>query len=647
MDIVFTDPEISRFLEGDPATQLVTREAYLQGFECYVVEQWACSRTDATLTINTYSGDPSHRIRVSVLKIPTDNSQLGPRWTLYFRHLYQFNAKSRETPLGHIMLTNLSTFPSSLTVIPVQDGDIQAHKDAFFVNENLKRLHCSGRVALTLSPPSDATAAKFYQLYRVSKKVKLNEAVIELVKMCQIALMLFRKLDQAYVDGLLCDMTEKALTDWWVEFGADHYNIEPHDGILGPTTVAALIGMLIGARNRLDVYGAPVAHDVFNVESTKRGIAFFQKAHHLDKSRRLDRQTLTKLHQATARAASGEGWLTPHAVMSTVAELSGRRANMVMEMMGHQQNKPGIAEIETVDLDKFVRLVRGSTAKWMWRGKKKPQNSLSLIRTHSDPNIISQEPGTIPKSSAREDLETKPESPPSTAPSSSSRVSTTNVDYVSDARSEMNVTKPDGLYRSQSFSDFEEAKEKRNLAYWPRRLSFSLAEEGLSTWASILRQFQGDESGVLPSSRNIEQSRRLRRGLRELETDVTQWVQSGISEMDTIDLQLSRDLEYLQGLVMARREEYEELRRGSKELTTRSLEEMLEFLSELDDLKALLDYELNVVEGQVKDMQAEVTNYEEQVRAVERMVDDLEREVQAVQSWTGWIARLLRHAWGN
>jgi hypothetical protein len=54
-------------------------------------------------------------------------------------------------------------------------------------------------------------------------------------------------------------VTERAINDWWTELGTDFYNIEPSDGILGPTTVAALLGMLMGARNRLNAYGAPVA----------------------------------------------------------------------------------------------------------------------------------------------------------------------------------------------------------------------------------------------------------------------------------------------------------------------------------------------------------------------------------------------------
>ena len=69
------------------------------------------------------------------------------------------------------MVTNLSSFPSALTVITVPDGDIRKHRQVFIVNEDLKRLGCSGRSGLTLSEPTAATQAKSYQLYKTSDRI--------------------------------------------------------------------------------------------------------------------------------------------------------------------------------------------------------------------------------------------------------------------------------------------------------------------------------------------------------------------------------------------------------------------------------------------------------------------------------------------
>ena len=346
---------------------VIERRGRLQGYELFIVEQWACSRVHPTFVITTYTGDPNNTVVVGVLGVPADEEAWSPRLRVYFKAVSQYHARPKETPLGVVMVTNLSSFPSALTVIPVPDGDVRKHREDLIVNEDLKRLGCSGRSGMSLSTPAGATQAKFFQLYKTSDRIPLYGAVIELVKLCQVALMIYGKLEQEYADGLLCDVTEKAINDWWTEIGSEYYNVEPTDGILGPTTVAALLGMLMGARNRLNYYGAPVAKDTFDVYSLKRGIAYFQKSQKIPRTRRLDRYTLDRLHRVTAKAAAGEGWAVPSKVKSTVAELSGKGSDMVMGMVG--RDKAGIGDIETLDIDRFVSLIHGERAKWLWYGK--------------------------------------------------------------------------------------------------------------------------------------------------------------------------------------------------------------------------------------------------------------------------------------
>lgn len=366
--LVFTDPAAFRYLEEDPSTMVLARRRRLHGYELYIVEQWACSRVHPTFLITTYTGLEQHIVLVDVLSVSTDEAAWSPRLRVYFKAITQYHARRRQTPLGIMMVTNLSGFPSSLTVIAVPDGDVRKHREDFIVNENLKRMGCSGRAGLNLAPPVGATQAKFNQLYRTSEKIPLYSAVIELVKLCQVALLLFGKLAPEYVDGLLCDVTEKAINDWWAEFGTEFFNIEPSDGILGPTTVAALLGVLLGARNRLHAYGTPVAKDVFDLVSTKRGISYFQKSQKLPRTRRLDQKTVDRLHRVTAKAASGETWTVPRAVKSTVAELSGKGEALALGMAG-SRDKAGIAEIETLDIETFIHLLSGERSKWLWYGK--------------------------------------------------------------------------------------------------------------------------------------------------------------------------------------------------------------------------------------------------------------------------------------
>jgi hypothetical protein len=375
---VLTDHVALRFLEEDPSINVLVRRQKLEGYEIYFVEQWACSRAHPTFVITTYTGDPKDTVWGSILSVPADESAWSPHLRVYFKSLDQCHARRTETSYGTLMVTNLGAFPSSLTVIPVPDGDARKNRELFFVNVNLKRLGCAGRLGITLAQPNSATQAKFQQLYRTSDKVPVTAAVIELVKMCQIALVIFGTLEAAYADGLLCDVTELAINDWWVEFGSEYYAVEPHDGILGPTTVAALLGMLIGARNRLNAHNEPIGKDVFDVESTKRGIASFQKSRRLRRTGILDRQTLERLRRATAKAASKEGWNMPRALKSTVAELGGKGGEMVMGMVG-AGDKAGIADVETVDIDRFVELVQGERAKWLWLGKPRKTGTVNMF----------------------------------------------------------------------------------------------------------------------------------------------------------------------------------------------------------------------------------------------------------------------------
>ncbi|KAG9567544.1 hypothetical protein KCU71_g3151, partial [Aureobasidium melanogenum] len=375
--LVLTDPIAFRYLQEDPGVEVIESSKELHGYEIYVVEQWATSRTHPTFVITTFTGDPQHVAQVGILSVPTDESGWSQRLRVYFKALNQYHARRRETSLGILMITNLSGFPSSLTVIPVPDGDLKKHRFEFFVAENLKRMGCSGRVGLTLSAPNSATVAKFHQLYKTSDKNPIHTSVIELVKLCQAALNIFDKLDFDYVDGLLCDITEKAVNDWWLDIGAEFYNIEPHDGILGPTTVAALLGLLMGARNRLSAVGAPVPKDPFDIEGMKRGISHFQKSNRMERTRRLDRHTLDKLHRISAKAANAEGWSVPRAVKSTVAELSGKGGEMLAEVVG-RRDKAGIADIETSYIDRFEQLVYGQRCKWLWLGKPLKNQSVDL-----------------------------------------------------------------------------------------------------------------------------------------------------------------------------------------------------------------------------------------------------------------------------
>ncbi|KAG8533933.1 uncharacterized protein KY384_001674 [Bacidia gigantensis] len=363
--IVLADPVAFRYLNKDPSTKSLVYRERLHGYELYAVEQWACSRKHPTFVIVTYTGQEQHSVVCYVLSVPADEEMWSPRLRVYIKAVRRYHARAKETPLGTMMVTNLSSFPSALTVVAIPDGDLRSHREAFVLNEDLKRLGCTGRAGLNLSPPIGATQAKFRELYHTSEQIPIAPSVVELVKLCQAALMIFGKLPAEYADGLLCDVTEEKISDWWADIGADFFDIDATDGILGPTTVAALLGLLMGARGRLHSYGAPVAKDVFDIIATKkRAISYFQKSQKLERTRRLDHRTLDRLHKVTAKAANSEGRAVPRVVKSTVAELSGKGRDLIDGREG-----ASIVDIETFDIDEFIKLGYGERFKWLWHGK--------------------------------------------------------------------------------------------------------------------------------------------------------------------------------------------------------------------------------------------------------------------------------------
>ncbi|KAL3958678.1 hypothetical protein ACCO45_006840 [Purpureocillium lilacinum] len=640
-NIVFPDPVAFRFLEDDPSVTVIERQSILRGYELYVVEQWACSRQSPTLVVATYTGDESHSIVVGVLAVPEDE--------------------------------NLCGFPSALTVIPVPDGDVRQHRQIFIVNENLKRLGCSGRSGLALTDPTEATQAKFRQLYKISDRIPFLPSVVELVKLCQVALYMFEKLDHEYIDGLLCDVTESAIGNWWTEMGAEHYNFEPTDGILGPTTVAALLGMLLGARNRLNWYGAPVSKDVFDIDSTKRGIAYFQKQHKLEKTRRLDRQTVFRLHTATAKAAAGEARGVQKAVKSTMTEIGGKRGELVMDMVSGK-DKGGVADIETLDLDTFVSLAYGERPKWLWHGKPRRATADHVDGVQDTNAVVPGKADTAIQNAKRTqslpldeqlDLKKKTTSLSSTPLYLQSRVH--DGDIGIDVRQDV---LPTTLTRMRSVLDESDLQgplldEERNgdgrklvvsrrhscgvsdLTYkhitnenrWARHMSFGDAEQAVLAWDEIVDVM--DLSGDVECfGARAEEAAHLTRLVDDIVYDMEPWVEEKLRVVETLNERYSRDKTELQKLYHQLNDACQRVRYNSDELLASERASLTEGVKEIEVLVARLEYEIDGLVQKVHDVEDGIQSFERQVEDVERRAEELKVQLET-ESWLHWFVRTL------
>ena len=106
----------------------------------------------------------------------------------------------------------------------------------------------------------------------------------------------------------------------------------------------------------------------------------------MQRTRRLDLDTIRSLRKATAKSVkSSEGWNVPRAVKSTVAELSGKGNDLVI---GEAREKASIADIESIDMETFVKLASGERSKWLWHGKPRKTDSDVFKQLGGDDGMI-------------------------------------------------------------------------------------------------------------------------------------------------------------------------------------------------------------------------------------------------------------------
>ncbi|KAI5958333.1 hypothetical protein KGF57_002689 [Candida theae] len=303
-------------------------ETEVSGFELYLVEQWVINRHIGSI-VTAFTGNESSKIVVvkfTIIKKPTKYYPI--RFQEYLTELIQNHSrmktvgKSRANSENDLLtisskpkektenkndvcfVTNLMSLPPQLNLIPVTNGDSRSIEAPFIVNSNLKRLQCTGRsVSLTTDKISDACEDKFRQMYKIyNVKEPVKFAVRELVNVVQTCLFYFDLLDGRYCTGLLCVKTEEAINSWWSLIGLPHFNSKPNikAGVLPARTVAAIISLVLSIRLRLQLAGiSDVPKDPFDFENFMLSVGSFQRQHKLDKTRKLDMETMNKLFTST------------------------------------------------------------------------------------------------------------------------------------------------------------------------------------------------------------------------------------------------------------------------------------------------------------------------------------------------------------
>ncbi|KAF5388112.1 hypothetical protein D9615_000428 [Tricholomella constricta] len=158
---------------------LVHHDLKVHGYQMYAVEKWIVERNRPVTVLAVYTGDPSHKARPSSLltqTLPTPSPDLSPsearaEWDKALHHLRRDGARPKETPHGLLMATSLAHFRSDYTIVHIPDGNFLAVREQLYTNINLLRMGCSGRSALTLEDPSDATKSRFISTYHLPHSI--------------------------------------------------------------------------------------------------------------------------------------------------------------------------------------------------------------------------------------------------------------------------------------------------------------------------------------------------------------------------------------------------------------------------------------------------------------------------------------------
>ncbi|CAI4589520.1 ALH_1b_G0032920.mRNA.1.CDS.1 [Saccharomyces cerevisiae] len=376
------------------------KEVDINGFEIYIVEQWAAQRKISTL-ITSYTGNLQDTISAVEVALPEDPEEWPCCLKKYHEELLKFSSP-KKTAKGTLFVTNLSSFKSTLNLLHVECGNLKKIWKNFKTNYDLKRLHCGGRSAQLLKKTPSASIAKFAQLYKFPNSAFSHEItsdfqqpslqndnssisgienipvnhcpVVELTTLVQISLSYFALFEyKKERDGLLCNGTKQSLEKWWEIYGKRYHGIDKpkNETILGPTTVASLLSLVLTCYFKLMVEDCMSAKDPFDEEEFYSGLYAFQKKYGLSKNNKqtsLDELTIDKLFEVSSKTSNKDIFKFKKVVKSTVQDMTGKGNFM------HLSN-----EILTTDLDTLVKNIHGGSLGKLWKGRSASRKETCMV----------------------------------------------------------------------------------------------------------------------------------------------------------------------------------------------------------------------------------------------------------------------------
>ncbi|KAL3232370.1 Protein STB6 [Nakaseomyces bracarensis] len=390
-------------------------EVQLEGFDIYIVEQWAAVRKLSTL-ITTYTGNSQDSVFAVRVLLPRATELWPPKFKEYHDKILKFSAPM-VIDMGIVFVTELSSIASNLNILHVESGDQREAWKNFKVNYDLKKLKCGGRSALLLRGPSSTAVTKFSQLFKISidnfpkdadgnvlskgDSSKNNDdyemehshekrshglhlrptkshsepviycPVIELITLIQISLHYFDLFENtAYKDGLLCEDTVRAIDLWWDRYGKIYLGVErpKNEAVIGPTTVAALFSFVLCCFFKLLIEDCiSSSKDPFEEEDFYTAIFAFQKKHNLTREGErvhFDPMSVQKLFNVTNRETNRDLFKFKKVVKSAVYDIKGN-GNFIQLSN----------DVLTTDLDHLVKNVYCGSLGSLWKSKNGRRDS--------------------------------------------------------------------------------------------------------------------------------------------------------------------------------------------------------------------------------------------------------------------------------
>lgn len=364
----------------------------ISGFESYLVEQWVWNRSIKTQIV-TYTGDKTDMVVAYRLEIVNDPQRWPQAFRSYIDELnYSRHSFPAQSEYGSIFVTNVAQLEPSLSLVSIPGGNLPAVYTSYVVNHNLKKLGCGSRTATAIAIPSKPMEDKFRSAYHVSSRVSLNYAARELVCIVQTFLSYYGLLDASFCNGLFCDGTTLALSQWWrmVTEIKDCSDLLPQrpPGCNVSVTFESVLGLTLYIRMLFEFGGTNLLSppkDPLDVRRFHVCVLRFQQVAKINRTKHqegyLDHETLLKLFQWVTAAQEPSQNFTKdftkvkNMVKNTVMDFTSVKAIQSFAGIQSSPSKELLRQVTNCqDFDQVTTLPLGKGLTYLLYGKGHPIN---------------------------------------------------------------------------------------------------------------------------------------------------------------------------------------------------------------------------------------------------------------------------------